>query len=161
MCVPRFEARYKYIRITKHLEEQSFTKDFSSLPLSVVDYSDDPDEHIDTLNQVFSESLERHAPLQRTRITRPPVPWMKTLEIENLQRERDVLRAEAHKPDTGDCTWTTYGLVRNKLKYAIRSARKSFIEKAFSSNKSCEVWRVIHRILRPSPSSLRIDPDAN
>ena len=108
---------------------------------------------------MFSECLERHAPLRRTRITRPPAPWMKTPEIENLQREREVLRAEAHKPDAGDCTWTAYRLVRNKLKYAIRSARKSFIEKALSSNKSREVWRVIHRILKPSTSPLRIDPD--
>ena len=108
---------------------------------------------------MFSECLERHAPLRRTRITRPPAPWMKTPEIENLQREREVLRAEAQKPDAGDCTWTAYRLVRNKLKYAIRSARKSFIEKTLSSNKSREVWRVIHRILKPSTSPLRIDPD--
>ena len=43
-----------YIRITKHLDEQSFIKDFSSLPLSVIDYSDDPVEQIDTLNQMCS-----------------------------------------------------------------------------------------------------------
>ena len=120
--VPRFEARYKNIRITKNLDEQSFINDFSSLPLSVVDYSDEPDEQIDMLNQMFSECLERHAPLRRTRITRPPAPWLKTPEIENLQRKREVLRAEAHKPDAGDCTWTAYRLVRNKLKYAICSA---------------------------------------
>ena len=118
-------------------------------------------EQVDTLHQIFSECLERHVPLRRTRITRPPAPWMETPEIENLQKERDVLRAEAHKPDAGDCTWTAYRLVRNKLKYVIRSARKSFTEKALSSNKSREVWRVIHRILKPSPcpSPLRIDLD--
>ena len=47
----------------------------------------------------------------------------------------------------------------NRLKQAIRPVRKSFIEKALSSNKSREIWRVIHRILKPSPKPLRIDPD--
>lgn len=44
--VPRFQARYKYVRDTRHLDETSFIEDFSSLLLSVIGYSDDPDEQV-------------------------------------------------------------------------------------------------------------------
>lgn len=111
------------------------------------------------LNKMFTECLERCRPLCGTWISHPPSPWMKTLLIRNLQKERNVLRAGAHKPNADDSLWTAFCLGRKKLKYAIQSAWKTFIEKALSSNKSREVWRVIHRILKPIPRPLHMDPD--
>ena len=55
--------------------------------------------------------------------------------------------------------WDYFQSVRNKLKAAIRAACKSFIEKALYSSKSSEVWKVIHRILSPSPKPLHFNPD--
>lgn len=69
--VPRFEARHKYIRDIKSLNESLFIEDFSTLPLSVIAYSDDPDEQLESLTSLFVECLERHAPLRRVRVTRP------------------------------------------------------------------------------------------
>ena len=48
---------------------------------------------------------------------------MKTQQIIDLQKERNRLKTEAHKPNTDDSTWSAFPLVRNILKYAIRSAR--------------------------------------
>ena len=45
------------------------------------------------------------------------------------------------------------------MKSAIRTARKAFIEKAFYSKRLREVWKVIHRVLKPSAMSLRFHPD--
>jgi hypothetical protein len=157
--VPRFEARYKYIRYIKSLNESLFIEDFSTLPLSVIAYSDDPDEQLESLNSLFVECLERHVPLRRVRVTRPPAPWMKSPNSQTLQKERDNLRYKAHKSDADNGVWAAFRLVRNNLKSAIRSARKAFIEKALSSNKSRDVWRVIHRILKLNPKSLLVDPD--
>ncbi|CAB4033576.1 Hypothetical predicted protein, partial [Paramuricea clavata] len=157
--VPRFEARHKYIRDIKSLNESLFIEDFSTLPLSVIAYTDDPDEQLESLNSLFVECLERHAPLRRVRVTRPPSPWMKSANIQTLQKERDHLRHKAHKSDACNGVWTAFRLVRNNLKSAIRSVRKAFIEKALSSNKSRDIWRVIHRILKPNPKPLRVDPD--
>jgi hypothetical protein len=84
---------------------------------------------------------------------------MKSPNIQTLQKERDNLRYKAHKSDADNGVWAAFRLVRNNLKSAIRSARKAFIEKALSSNKSRDIWRVIHRILKPNPKPLRIDPD--
>ena len=38
-------------------------EDFSTLPLSIMSYSDDPDEKLETVNTLISACLERHIPL--------------------------------------------------------------------------------------------------
>ena len=47
--------------------------------------------------------------------------------------------------------------VRNKLKAAIRRARETLTRQALSSNEPKEVWRIIHRILKPNQQPLRQD----
>ena len=55
-------------------------------------------------------------------------------------------------------SWARFREVRNKLKATIRGARETFMRTAFSSSKPKELWRVIHRILKPSQQPIRIDP---
>ena len=147
--LPRFQPRYKFIRDIRNFNKDVFKEDFSTLPLSVIYYSDDPDEQLETLNTLISECLERHPPLRKVRVTRPPAPWMKGPLIEELQKKRGSVRFTAHQTST-DAARHEFHSVRNKLKSAIRTARKAFIEKALYSNKSREVWKVIHRVLKPS-----------
>ena len=82
---------------------------------------------------------------------------MKDPLIEELQKKRDATKFTVHQTST-DAACHEFSSVRNKLKLAIRSARKAFIEKALYSNKSHEVWKVIHRVLKPSARPLRFDP---
>ena len=88
--------RLKHIRGMKNFKEESFVEDFSTLPMSIISCSDDPDEQLESLNSLILECIERHAPLKRIRVTRPPAPWMKCLNIRDLQKERDTTRYEAH-----------------------------------------------------------------
>ena len=80
--VDRFQPRYKFIRNLKKLNEQDFINDFHALPLSIIYSSDDPDEQLGYFNNLC---LEKHAPLRRVRITRPPAPWMEDSQIRSLQ----------------------------------------------------------------------------
>ena len=66
---PWFHPRYKFIRDFRNFNEDMFKEDFSTLPLSVIYYLDDPDEQLETLNTLISECLERHAPLRKVRAT--------------------------------------------------------------------------------------------
>ena len=142
----------------KNFKEESFVEDFSALPMSIISCSDDPDEQLETLNSLILKCIERDAPLKRIRVTGPPVPWMKCPNIKDLQKERDTARYEAHNTPS-DTKWACFRSVRNKLKAAIRTPRKAFIEKALYSNKSSEVRKVIHRIPMPSPKPLRFNLD--
>ena len=98
--LPRFQPRYKFIRDIRNFNEDVFKEDFSTLPLSVISYSDDPDEQLETLNTLISECLERQAPLRKVRVTRPPAPWMNDPLIEELQKKRDAARFTAHQTST-------------------------------------------------------------
>ena len=54
---------------------------------------------------------------------------MKFPNIKDLQKERDTARYEAHNTPS-DKKWAYFRSVRNKLKAAMWTARKTFIEKA-------------------------------
>ena len=74
------------------------------------------------------------------------------------QKKQDAARFTAHQTST-DAAWHEFRSVRIISKSAIRTARKAFIKKARYSNKSCEVWKVIHRVLKPSARLLWFDPE--
>jgi hypothetical protein len=77
-------------------------------------------------------------------------------EIKSLQNQRDLLRHKAHSLKTPDI-WQAFRDVRNRLKTKIKEAKRLFINTALSSSRPKAVWRVIHRILNPSPQPLRLD----
>ena len=107
---------------------------------------------------MFFDCLERHAPIKRTKITRPPAPWFKDESIKDRQRQRDKLRRETRH--TNDSThWNTYRQLRNTLKSKIKKAKKTFMQRALSYRNPKTVWQVIHRILKPNPQPLRQNPD--
>ena len=89
-------------------------------------------------------------------MTRPPAPWMNSDEIRKLQAVQDKLRYEAHKENSDDESWVAFRAVRNKIKSVINKSERVF---AFSSKRPKDVWRVVHRILHPSPKTLQADPD--
>ena len=49
--------------------------------------------------------------------------------------------------------------MRNKIKTKIKTVKRAFFKKALSSKKPKELWNTIHRILHPSPQSIKADPD--
>ena len=156
--VTRFIPKYKFIRTERNLDMVAFTEDFEVLPLSLVYHTDDPEAQVEMLNSLITECIGRHAPLMRTKITRPPAPWMKELDIQQLQHECHTLRTKA-RFDKSEPLWNSYRDKRRKLKSKIKKSKRDFYSKALSSNKPKEVWKTIHRILQPSPQPLMHDPD--
>ena len=124
----------KFLRNEKELDENAFKEDFSLLPLDVVYGLESPDDMVDALNSLMKDCLDRHAPLRRVKVTSPPAPWLQTEEIRQLQKERDQLRAEAHKKG-GETSWAAFRDVRNKIKPVVGKARRSFLANALSSRR--------------------------
>ena len=91
------------------------------------------------------------------KITRPPAPWLHQDETRSLKTERNRLRHKAHEMNQTPQVWETFRKVRCLLKEKIKAAKQHFINKALSSSKPKEVWRVIHRILHPPLPPLRLD----
>ena len=151
----RFVPRYKYIRNKRDFDENAFLAVFDGLPLSLVYSVDDPEMQVDILSSLIRECLDRHAPLRRTKVTRPPAPWMKDHDIQELQQQCQNLRTKARR----DIIWNAYRDKRNQLKSQTGKTKREFYNKALSSKKPKEVWKTIHRVLQPNPQPLRSDPD--
>ena len=79
--VTRFVPRHNYIRNERNLDEKAFVSVFEELPLSLIYSTDDPELQLHILNTLLRECIDRHAPLRRNKITRPPAPWMKEIDI--------------------------------------------------------------------------------
>ena len=71
-------------------------------------------EQLNTLNNLILECIERHAPLVKTKFTHTPAPWMKQLDISDLQK-RDNYRFLVHHSPTEE-NWAKLRDVRKKLK---------------------------------------------
>ena len=119
---------------------------------------DDVEDQLHIMNSLITDCINRHAPLKRCKFTRPPAPWLKDLNITELKRKRDKLRYTAHQTQS-DEDWVLFRKIRNKLKSSIKSAKTTFLKKALSSKRTVDVWKIIHRILKPSPKTLQIDPE--
>ena len=156
--VTRFQPRFKLLRNEKELDENAFKEDFPLLPLDVVYGLESLDDMVDALNCLMKDFLDRHTPVRRVKVTRPPAPWLQTEEIRQLQKDRDQLRAQAHKKG-GEISWAAFRDVRNKIKSVVDKARRSFFANALSTRRPKDVWKMIHRVLHPSPKTLREDTE--
>lgn len=154
----RYEKRYKYIRSYKKFNASDFITDFSGLPFSIIYSFNDPDEQLHLFNKLVKECIDRHAPLKRVLLTRPPAPWMKDLNIVQLQKERDKLRYISHQQQTNE-NWLLFRQKRNEIKSVIKQTKTMFYRKALSANRPKEIWKTINRILNPPPNRIKEDPN--
>ena len=82
----KFQTRTKYTRNMRHFNIRYYMDDFKALLLVLVYSFEDPTEQLDTLNNLILECIERHAPLVKTKFTHRFAPWMKRLDIADLQK---------------------------------------------------------------------------
>ena len=69
----------------RQCDETSYVDDISALSFEIVYAFEDPDDQISALKVL--ECLDRHAPLRRTKLTRPPAPWLNEPNILSLQKD--------------------------------------------------------------------------
>ena len=50
---------------------------------------EDPEDKLDIFNALVTECIDRHTPLKRIKCTRPPAPWLKSLDIQQHKSERN------------------------------------------------------------------------
>ena len=151
-----FQTRYKYIRNMKNFNTKEYYTDLSTLPFSTVCSFDNPDDQLAKLSKLIFNCIDRHAPLKRTKSTRPSVPLMKQLHIIELQKQRDKYRFLAHNIPNKE-NWINFRNARNKLKKKIKDTKTAFYKKILTSKNSNEIWRIVHRILNPNEKTLEAD----
>ena len=107
----RFEPRYNYVRIEKNLNMNNYISDFKKLPTNLVYVFDEPNDHLDVLNNLINQCISDPASTKKLKVTRPPAPWMKNPNhFENL---RNTSRNSNH---TEPSARQSYQAARNNYK---------------------------------------------
>ena len=138
----------------KNFNTKEYYTDFSTLPLSTVYSFDNPDDELVMISKLILDCIDRHAPLKRTNVTGWPAPWMKQLDIIELQKHRDKYRFLAHNIPSKE-NWINFRSARNKLKKKNKWHKTAFYKKILTSKNSKEIWKIVHRIVNPSKKNSR------
>ena len=85
----KYQIRYKFMRNLKHFDLETYINDFQVLPFATMYSFNQTDDQLDTLNKSILSVIYKHAPLVKTKFTRPSASWMKDIKISKLQRDRD------------------------------------------------------------------------
>ena len=149
----RFEPRFKYIRNEKHLDMNAYLKDVSQIPFSILYGLDDPNEKLSIFNELILNCINEHAPITRTKFTRPPAPWMRDPTVISKRNKLNQLR------QTRDTQNDTYRHARNTYKKTLHKAKSDFVKKSLSSKDSKKIWQTVQRILKPQQQRLHQDPN--
>ena len=85
----KYQIRYKFMRNLKHFDLETYINDFQVLPFATMYSFNETDDQLDTLNKLILSVIDKHAPLVKTKFTRPSAPWMKDIKTNKLQLDRD------------------------------------------------------------------------
>ena len=155
---PRYEPRHKYIRDERTLVLADYINDFQQLPLNIVYAFDNTSDKVNALNKLITECIDRHAPVRKIKLTRPSSPWMKDLDVRDLQRQKYELRQNL-KDNRNNEQLDQLRNVRNNLKSTIRGAKKKFLKNLLANKSQAETWKVINKLLHPRQKRMDVDPD--
>lgn len=131
----------------------------SRVPFNVVYGVDDPSEKLDIFNSLFKSCWDKHAPLRRTKITRPPASWLNKEDIRKLQAERNVLtnRYLAHKSNLAS-VWNHFVSCATRSRLRSNQLNVLFLGGPYHPINPKNCW--IPNILHPSPQPIKADSDA-
>ena len=140
---PRSKPVYITTRSFKHYSPVNFNSDVSLAPWSIVDVFDDVEDKLYSFDMLFTEILDRHAPVKTFKARGKPNPCV-TDNIRGLMKTRDDWRRKAKK--TNDpLSWTAYRCFRQEVKRKIRIAEKKFVaeQNQRNPNNTSNIWKAI------------------
>ena len=104
---------------------KEYYSDFDILLFSTVYSFDNPIDQLAVLSKLILDCVDCHTPLKKTKFTRLPAPWMKQLDIIELQKQCNKYRFLAHNIPSKE-NWINFRNTRNKLKKKIKDTKTTF-----------------------------------
>ena len=153
------KARPKPVYITtrsfKHYSPIDFSNDVSLAPWSIVDVFDDVEDKLYAFDSLFTEILDRHAPVKTFKARCKPNPCV-TDNIRGLMKTRDDWPKKAKKTNDS-LSWTAYRYFRQEVKREIRIAEREFVAEQIqrNPNNTNNIWKAIRQCVPNKSTSQR------
>ena len=122
-------------RSFKHMNEEEFLSDLSRLPLTAVQSFDNPDNALEYFTQLFTEVLNKHAPIKQKRVKHSHQPDWFTSEIANAIKCRNKFKQDKNSQSFKHWRKKVKNLCyKNKQQYYTNSITKNSNPKTLWNN---------------------------
>ena len=81
---------------------KTYISDFDTLPFATVYSFNETDDQLDTLSKLILSVIDKHAPFVKTKFTRPPAPWIKSISCNATEIIGDMKRTKIQQTKTGE-----------------------------------------------------------
>ena len=132
----------------KNFDQAAFLQDIDQCNINeAVTACNDIDDAAKTFQDMFSQVLDRHAPIKVFQSRKNSVPYLSE-EIKNLMSERDALKEEATKHGDSELM-KEYRIKRNEVKERLPKEKKEYYAKQLHDEKLTvkKTWQVVYDLL--------------
>ncbi|XP_068690306.1 uncharacterized protein [Montipora foliosa] len=147
--LPKPNPGVREIRDYKHFDAELFVEDLSRMPWNAIQQFNNPNTCWNVWKSFFTDTLNRHAPIQHKRTRRNSVPWI-TPRIKALMRNRDYHKKRAIKY-ASQTHWESFKKLRNEVNIQTSNAKSIFFHDKINdysrSNDPKEAWTLINTLL--------------
>ena len=123
-------------RSFKHFDESCFLNELSTVPWEIIENFETVDDILSVWTLLFTEILDKHAPIKNHRIKRKYQPEWLTSEILDLMKERNKQKLNGNND--------AYKALRNKVSALIDIAKKETYRNKIEEGKSDPrtIWKL-------------------
>ena len=143
--LPKTNPGVREIRDYKHFDAELFVEDLSRIPWNAIQQFINPNICWNVWKSFFTDTLNRHAPIQHNRTRRDSVPRIKA-----LMRNRGYHKKRAIKY-ASQTHWESFKKLRNEVNIQMRNAKSIFfrdkINDCSRSNDPKKAWTLINTLL--------------
>jgi hypothetical protein len=140
------ERKILEFRCFRKINKESFEQDINNIDWSFLNDPREVNESVRKFENSILNILDKHAPLKRKAIKGTNVPWFNS-EILQMCKDRDAAKKEACKSKT-EFDWKCYTKLRNAINSKLRSAKREYFRKKFSSvSDSSSIWTLMDELI--------------
>ena len=138
-------------RNLKSLNNELFAKDLSEAPWDSAFVFEDTDDIVDSWYSIFTNILNKHAPIISKRVKRKIQPKWFTNDITNEIQIRDRLLKQARASNNAN-DWSIFKLAKNKVTPLIRNKKKNYFKSKVNEHRENpnKLWSLIKDLSRAS-----------
>ena len=144
----KYKPKYITTRQFKNFRADEFREELKNVPWNVI-LTNKHNSNVmwNKWKETFLTIANNHAPIKTRRVRNKDSPWL-TAQIRKQIIERDWLKKRAIKSGAIE-HWTQYRSHRNKVNYAIKTAKSEYYKNQIKTNTNNPkgVWKTINQIM--------------
>ena len=144
--VPKAKPKTIEYRSYRAYTKEAFVNELEQIDWSIIDNCDNIDSAVEAWNSVFSDVINRHAPIKKMRIKGLNAPWI-TPTLSDAMRNRDFHHRKAIKTNS-KFHWDQFKKVKNFTNKLVKKCKSDYYINLINENKSNAnaLWNTLNEI---------------